>query len=97
MPEGKMSERCQSCGMEIDEEGTEVNGSPTKRYCANCYREGEFTLPDANIEQMIEVSARIWSNLDEELSYEDATEAMSKLLPTLERWSGPHSKETHTH
>ena len=80
---------CQSCSMPIsqpDLPGTETDGSKSEEYCIYCYRDGEFTQPDATLEQMIEISAKGWSDQDPSVTYEQAKTQMEKVLPYLERW-----------
>lgn len=44
--------RCESCGMPLNDDtrGTEADGSPSTFFCATCYKEGAFTLPDGPME-----------------------------------------------
>lgn len=80
---------CQSCGMIINQPdllGTEVDGSKSENYCVCCYKDGEFTQPDATLEQMIEISAKRWSDHDPFVTYEQAKAQMEKVLPHLEHW-----------
>jgi hypothetical protein len=80
---------CQSCGMPLNQPemfGTESDGSKTEKYCAYCYKDGKFTTPEATLEQMIEISAKGWSDNDPNITYEQAKAEMSLMLPRLERW-----------
>jgi hypothetical protein len=80
---------CQSCAMPLTEPehfGTEADGSRSEKYCAHCYEDGQFTLPDATLEEMIEISAREWSDQDRSISFEQAKSRMTRTLPALERW-----------
>ena len=80
---------CQSCGMPIgqsDLRGTEADSSKSEKYCVYCYKDGEFTQPDATLKQMIEISAKGWSDQDPTISYDQAKAQMEKVLPNLERW-----------
>ena len=80
---------CQSCGMPINQsdlQGTEADESKSEKYCVYCYKDGKFTQPDTTLEQMIEVSAKGWSDQDPTISYDQAKAQMEKVLPELERW-----------
>ena len=52
----KVSMRCQSCGMPLTKDkkdnGTEKDGSLSKKYCAFCYQNGAFTKPDMSLKEM---------------------------------------------
>jgi hypothetical protein len=38
--------------------GTEKDGSKSKDYCGYCYRDGEWTNPNATMEQMLEIGLK---------------------------------------
>jgi hypothetical protein len=85
-PEGNF---CQSCAMPLSQpehQGTEADGSASEKYCTYCYQHGQFTDPTLTAEQMIELSARGWSDNDPTLTYEQAKAQMAEILPHLERW-----------
>ena len=54
----EMVKQCQSCGMPLqtkkagDCRGTEKDGAKSEKWCKLCYKNGEFTSPDCNLEQM---------------------------------------------
>lgn len=83
---------CQSCGMALNQEsdkGTERDGSRSEEYCTYCYQQGKF-VRDLTMEEQIESNL---CNLDDwnrenglNFSKEEAREALSKFLPTLQRW-----------
>ena len=80
---------CQSCGMPMNQpnlHGTEAKGSKSEKYCAYCYKDGEFIQPEATLEKMIEISAKGWSDQDPTVTYEQAKTQMEEVLPYLERW-----------
>ena len=86
-PEGPF---CQSRGMPLKQPelfGNEADGSKSEKYCVYCYKDGKFTQPDATLEQMIEISAKGWSDQDPNITYEQAMTQMAAVLPHLERWS----------
>jgi len=88
-PEQSQELFCQSCGMPMSQAehlGTEADGSKNEKYCFYCYKDGEFTQPDATLEQMIEISAKGWSDQDPSVTYEQAKAQMENVLPHLERW-----------
>lgn len=56
-----MAKMCESCGMPLRKnelKGTKADGSLSDRYCAYCYKEGEFLAPDATPEKMREMSIK---------------------------------------
>ena len=80
---------CQSCAMPMCQPelfGTEADGSRNEKHCVYCYKDGAFTTPDATLEQMIEISAKGWSDQDPTVTFEQAKAQMQAVLPTLERW-----------
>lgn len=85
---GKMVQ-CQSCGMPLftkragDCRGTELDGSPSEKWCRLCYENGEFLGPDCTLEQMIEI---VDSALKEQKSWFIMRWLAKKQIPTLERW-----------
>lgn len=85
-PEGSF---CQSCGMPLNNDknkGTKKNGSLSEKFCNYCYKDGEYTAPDISLDEMIEISAKGWSDQDPNTSYEEAKTQMKQFLPHLERW-----------
>ena len=85
-PEGPF---CQSCNMPLAKPelcGTEKNGSKSKKYCLYCYKAGEFTLPNCTMEEMVEISAKGWSEQDPNMTYVQAKTILKQCLPHLERW-----------
>ncbi|MGD9131006.1 MAG: zinc ribbon domain-containing protein [Candidatus Bathyarchaeota archaeon] len=80
---------CQSCSMPLSQPelfGTEKDGSKNQKYCIYCYKDGEFTLPEATMEEMIEISAKGWSEQAPDMSYEQAKAFLQQCIPNLERW-----------
>jgi len=84
--EGVVLGTCQSCGMRMHKLGSEEDGAPNKDYCLRCYRDGEFTLTDTTIEQMVRISAQTLMDNVPDLKPEEALEQMEGVLPTLKRW-----------
>ena len=66
--------------------GTEADGSKSKKYCFYCYKDGAYTLPNATLKEMIEISAKGWSDQDPNITYAQAKTFLEKCLPQLERW-----------
>ncbi|MGD2251069.1 MAG: zinc ribbon domain-containing protein [Candidatus Methanofastidiosia archaeon] len=85
-PEGPF---CQSCGMPLqtpEDFGTEADNSKSEKYCRYCYQNGEFTYPDITLEEMIEFSAKGWSDQDQNVTLEHERAQLKEFLPHLERW-----------
>ena len=52
---------CQSCTFPIDnveDRGTEKDGSKSALYCKYCYQNGQFTDPNMTLERMTESADR---------------------------------------
>ena len=67
-----MEERkfCQCCAMPLDkpeDQGTEVDGTPSGDYCRYCYQNGAFTAPDATMDDIIAFNLKF----NEENGYDD--------------------------
>ena len=71
-PEGPF---CQSCAMPLSDSnccGIEKDGTRNEKYCVYCYKDGEFTMPNSTLDEMVEISAKGWSGQDPTMSYEKA-------------------------
>ena len=80
---------CQSCAHPLrteEDKGTNADGTKNEEYCHYCYMNGEFTQTDISLEEMIELSAKGWSEADPNISYEEAKKQLSQMIPQLKRW-----------
>jgi hypothetical protein len=68
-----------------EDHGTEKDGSKNEKYCHYCFQNGKFTS-DMSLDEMIEVSAKGWSDQDQKVSLMQARAQMKHMLPYLERW-----------
>jgi hypothetical protein len=77
---------CQSCGMPLSADlyGSNSDGSPNDEYCKYCYVDGNFTMPEATMSEMIEICVPFM--VEQGMTEEDACKMMEELLPTLKRW-----------
>ena len=78
---------CQSCGMPMHNEellGIEKDGSKNSEYCLYCYKNGEFTVPEATLDQMIEIC--IPHMIKQGLTEDNARKTLNQFLPGLKRW-----------
>ena len=80
---------CQSCTMPIDNienRGTEKDGSKSYLYCKYCYQNGAFTNPDMTLEQMknIVLTQMRKLNLPDNIIQQSLNN-----LPHLKRWLHP--------
>ncbi|MDR3226488.1 MAG: zinc ribbon domain-containing protein [Prevotellaceae bacterium] len=77
---------CQSCGMPMTEDlfGTNADSTLNKEYCKYCYAAGEFTVPEATMDEMIEICIPFM--VEQGLTADEARKAMEEILPTLKRW-----------
>jgi hypothetical protein len=80
---------CKSCCMPLNQPelvGTEADGKKSQDYCKYCYKDGAFTKPDATLEIMIDISAKVWAEKDPTITVEQAKAQLKKKLPYLKRW-----------
>ena len=77
---------CQSCAAPLSEEnvGSNRDRSPSKDYCQNCYKNGEFQDQSLSL-HCLEVKLMEMAEVHNEISLEEAQHVI-KLLPTLKRW-----------
>jgi hypothetical protein len=88
MPEGVI---CQSCSMPMSKPehfGTEADGSASKDYCIHCYKDGQFTRPNATLEDMVEFYAPQWGEWSgkPDMTSEEAKSEVRAVLSNLKRW-----------
>lgn len=77
---------CQSCTMPIDNvdnRGTEKDGSRSSEYCKYCYQGGVFTQPDMTLEQMKSI---ITTQMNKIKLPENIIKRSLDSLPKLKRW-----------
>jgi len=82
-------EVCQSCGYPLQKEedkGINADGTRNEEYCIMCFKDGKFIQSDVTMEGMIELAAKGLSEFDPNMSYEQAKEYVSKVIPQLKRW-----------
>ncbi|QHS63546.1 zinc ribbon domain-containing protein [Chitinophaga agri] len=77
---------CQSCTLPIDDienRGTERDGSKSDLYCKYCYQAGAFTDPDMTLERMKEIAETEMrkNNLQENIIRQSID-----MIPRLKRW-----------
>jgi hypothetical protein len=66
--------------------GTEADGKKSQDYCRYCYKDGAFTQPDATLEIMLDISAKVWAEKDPTVTVEQAKAQLKKKFPYLKRW-----------
>lgn len=83
---------CQSCGMTLSKysnRGSEVDGSPSKEYCAYCYQHGAFTK-ELTMEELIDENLQFLDEWNQEqglqLNKDQARNELRTFLPSLKRW-----------
>ena len=80
---------CQSCGYPLQKEedkGTNDDRTRKEEYCSMCFKDGKFIQSDITMEGMIELAAKGLSEFDPAMSYGQAKEYVSKVIPQLTRW-----------
>ena len=79
---------CQSCGMPMKKSpgggGTNTDGTISKKFCAYCFRDGQFINADWTVNQMQEfVKAKM-----KEMGFPGFLAGFfTKNIPKLERWN----------
>jgi Putative zinc ribbon domain len=79
---------CQSCGMPMSKPGdfgTLADGSPSAEYCGFCYAGGQFTAPNATLQEMIDKCVEIVVR-DRIMPAPQARAVMAETIPGLRRW-----------
>ena len=77
---------CQSCTMPIDnleDRGTEKNGTASREYCKYCYQNGSFVNPKMSYSEM---RSLIEKKMAEMKLQQSITERSLAMLPNLKRW-----------
>lgn len=80
---------CQSCTLPIDNienRGTEKDGSKSDLYCKYCYQNGKFTDPDMTLESMKEIAE---TEMKKQHLPESIIQQSINMLPLLKRWRMP--------
>lgn len=80
---------CQSCTFPIDnmeDRGTEKNGSKSDLYCKYCYKDGAFTDPEMTLERMIEIAR---TEMEKQHLADNIIQQSINMLPHLKRWQAP--------
>lgn len=80
---------CQSCGMplqQLQDHGTNADGSQNGDYCQYCYQGGAF-VKEETMEEMIESCIPFCLNGNPYHSEEEARAAMREYFPKLKRWA----------
>ena len=78
---------CQSCGMPLDGQplGTSAGGEPVADYCGYCFRDGHYTEPDLQKEEMIAKVASFLASA-QRLGPAAAELLARRTLSGLKRW-----------
>lgn len=87
---GEKSVVCQSCSMPLMNEqdyGTESDETFSNIYCKYCYQQGNFTNPDATVESIAELGAKIVSDMYQ-IPADTAVNFVIEQVKVLYRWSG---------
>lgn len=88
----KNDKMCQSCGNVLEKKGgnfrgTEKNGDRSKKYCTQCYLNGEFTEPNISYEEMLQRGMNAIETLPvNKLTKWVYRKSYPKILKNIERW-----------
>jgi Putative zinc ribbon domain len=77
---------CQSCTLPLDnmeDRGTEKDGSKSDMYCKYCYQNGAFTEADMTLDQMMEIAE---TEMKKQNLPENIIQQSMNMLPRLKRW-----------
>jgi hypothetical protein len=77
---------CQSCLLPISiptMNGTNQDGSPNKKFCWNCYRNGSFTAPEITLQEM---EQKVKKMLEANQIPANVIDLSINYLPRLARW-----------
>ena len=80
---------CQSCTLPMDnmeDRGTERDGSKSNMYCKYCYQNGAFTKPDMTLRQMMEIAE---TEMKKQNLPQSIIQQSMSMLPQLKRWQPP--------
>ena len=79
--------RCQSCGMKMVDGffGSDKSGQENHDYCKFCFQDGEFVMPDLQIEDMIALSVHNMTD-DLGMNIDEAVKIANLEIPKLKRW-----------
>ena len=83
---------CQSCTLpldNVDDRGTEKDGTKSEMYCKYCYQNGAFTDPDMTLDQMMDIAD---TEMKKQHLPENIIRQSMNMLPRLKRWQ-PASAE----
>jgi transcriptional regulator with XRE-family HTH domain len=78
---------CQSCTYplkNIDELGTNTDGTLNTDYCIYCYKDGAWVDPNLTVQGVIDYTIPFMTSPS--MSVEQANNHLSALVPTLKRW-----------
>lgn len=83
----KKNKICQSCGMPLKYDKTgpalENDGTPSKKYCSKCYKDGEFIFKDCKVEDIQKKNGDVMRKMH----YPNfLIKHFNKRIPKLERW-----------
>ncbi len=71
--------------MKTGDFGTNADCSKNEEYCIYCFQKGNFTLPDATLDQMIEKLVSMHDQMGH--TEEEARKMTNENLPKLKRWA----------
>ncbi len=80
---------CQSCTLPIDnmeDRGTEKDGSKSDIYCRYCYKDGVFTDPGMTLDRMKEIAQ---AEMKKQRLPDNIIQQSINMLPRLKRWQVP--------
>jgi hypothetical protein len=85
---------CQSCTLPMDnmeDRGTEKDGSKSDMYCKYCYQNGVFTETDMTLDQMMDIAE---TEMKKQNLPESIIQQSMNMLPLLKRWQSSPSEAT---
>lgn len=79
---------CQSCAMPLqkpEDFGTTADGFRQNDYCHFCYQKGAFMMPDATMQQVLDLSVSMMAKQGV-MPEPEARSMMMQVMPMLKRW-----------
>ena len=83
---------CQSCTFPLDnmdDRGTEKDGTKSQLYCKYCYQDGAFTEPDMTLDQMMGIAEK---EMKKQNLPDSIIQQSMDMLPRLKRWQPAEAK-----
>jgi len=82
-PDNSQTDCCQSCGVPFDEGHAQMRSPEDGQYCIYCFADGQFTMPEATVADMVEIGV---PHAAAKMGEAAARQHLEAFIPTLARW-----------